>query len=127
MDSFMSYIVTSLSRAATTTSIVFPPDASALISFADRLGNEIVAEYVNGLLAKAREVDASNLVVKDGRLSQISGGKMSTSDQSTEASESHGLYLQATAAAFVICWKAVDTLTESASYGVDRRDAEAVM
>ncbi|CAG8782474.1 14145_t:CDS:2, partial [Acaulospora colombiana] len=47
--------------------------------------------------------------------------------QSAELTQSHGLYLQAAAAAFVVCWKIVDTITESASYGVDRRDAEAVI
>jgi hypothetical protein len=69
----------------------------------------------------------SNFVMKDGCPSQINSSKINTEDRLQESSESQGLYLQAMVSNFVICWKAVDTLTESTSYGMERGDDKAVM
>ncbi|KIM27716.1 hypothetical protein M408DRAFT_70929 [Serendipita vermifera MAFF 305830] len=96
MDSFMTYIINSLQKAATTFNAVFPPASCVLPLFAERLGNEIIAEYVNGLLARAREWRPE-------------------------------LYLQASAASFVVCWKVVDTLMESGDGSVERREAESII
>ncbi|KIM27736.1 hypothetical protein M408DRAFT_329894 [Serendipita vermifera MAFF 305830] len=132
MDSFMTYIINSLQKAATTSNAVFPPASCVLPLFAERLGNEIIAEYVNGLLARAREVDAEIINAKD--VPKRRSGVVKTEDEwSTLGAVDQGqgqgpeLYLQASAASFVVCWKVVDTLMESGDGSVERREAESII
>jgi Exocyst complex component Sec10 len=131
----MSYIITCLQKAATTANAVFPPASCVLLLFAERLGSEIVAEYVNGLLARAREVDAE--VVNSNKSTKRRSGVAAAStaaavprpDEWTTIGAEQGqeLYLQATAASFVICWKVVDTLVESGDGTVERTEAESIV
>jgi hypothetical protein len=95
----------------------------AFILFADRLDKEIVAEYTNHLIERAREVEGSSLVVKDGCLRQINGGNIQKIDP----------WSLHRAVVLIRKWwqqllsSAMNTLTEPASYGVDKKNAEAVM
>lgn len=129
----MSYIITCLQKAATTANAVFPPPSCVLLLFAERLGTEIVAEYVNGLLARAREVDAE-IVNSNKSTKRRSGAATAASaaprpDEWTTIGAEQGqeLYLQATAASFVVCWKVVDTLVESGDGTVERTEAESIV
>ncbi|KAI0349625.1 hypothetical protein OH77DRAFT_1499484 [Trametes cingulata] len=56
MDEFMAEILAALEEHGSRAVRVFPPDADVLISFADRLANEIVGEYIASLLTRAREI-----------------------------------------------------------------------
>jgi Exocyst complex component Sec10 len=130
MDSFMSYIIACLQQAAVTANAVFPPASCVLLLFAERLGSEIVAEYVNGLLARAREVDAE--VVNSNKSTKRRSGVAAAAPRPDEwttigAEQGQELYLQATAASFVVCWKAVDTLVESGDGTVERTEAESIV
>ena len=130
MDSFLSYIIGSLQKAATTTNAVFPPASCVLLLFAERLGTEIVAEYVNGLLARAREVDAEiiNSNKSKKRRSVAPAAPVDPEEPGkTDAEQAQDLYLQATAASFVVCWKIVDTLIECGDGTVERIEAEAIV
>ena len=130
MDAFMTYIITSLQKAADTSNAVFPPASCVLLLFTERLGTEIVAEYVNGLLTRAKEVDAEIVNVKQAP-NRRSGIMKSEEDWPTPGAQDQGqgpeLYLQATAAGFVVCWKVVDTLVESGDGTVERKEAEAIV
>ncbi|KLO12724.1 hypothetical protein SCHPADRAFT_829144 [Schizopora paradoxa] len=81
MDEFMTHILTALRKDGSTAVRVFPPDSFVVLSFAERVANEVasVAEYVAPLLTRAREI-------------------------SNEA------FLKATAATFREVWRIVDEL-----------------
>lgn len=97
MDEFMTHILTALHKDGSTAVRVFPPDSFVVLSFAERVANEVVnfllfkkitifltrslqvAEYVAPLLTRAREI-------------------------SNEA------FLKATAATFREVWRIVDEL-----------------
>ncbi|TCD69786.1 F-box protein: endocytic membrane traffic, recycling ReCYcling 1 [Steccherinum ochraceum] len=55
MDAFMSHVLDALREHGTRAVRVFPPEANVLLSFSDRLANEVVAEYLSPLLDRARE------------------------------------------------------------------------
>jgi len=130
MDAFMTYIITSLQKAADTSNAVFPPASCVLLLFAERLGTEIIAEYLNGLLTRAKEVDAEIVNAKQAP-KRRSGIVKSDEDWpmpgTQDQSQGPELYLQATAAGFVVCWKVVDTLVESGDGTVERKEAEAIV
>ena len=90
---------------------------------------EIVAEYVNGLLARAREVDAE--IFNSNKPTKRRSGTAAHPDEWATLGAEQGqdlyLYLQATAASFVMCWKIVDTLVESGDGTVQRTEAESIM
>jgi len=79
MDSFISYVINSLQKAAATANAVFPPASCVLLLFSERLGVEIVAEYVNGLLARARELDAE--IVNSNKSTKRRSGVAARSDE----------------------------------------------
>ncbi|RDX42287.1 hypothetical protein OH76DRAFT_135417 [Lentinus brumalis] len=56
MDGFMAEILAALQEHGSRAVRVFPPDANVLISFSDRLANEVVGEYIANLLTRAREI-----------------------------------------------------------------------
>lgn len=57
MDAFMSDVVATLSTDGSLVARIFPPEQQVLLAFASRVANEIVGEYINGVLAKARTID----------------------------------------------------------------------
>ncbi|KAI0759399.1 exocyst complex component Sec10-like protein [Trametes elegans] len=56
MDGFLADILSALEEHGARAVRVFPSDANVLISFADRLANEVVGEYISSLLTRAREI-----------------------------------------------------------------------
>ncbi|KAL4253675.1 Exocyst complex component Sec10-like protein [Abortiporus biennis] len=58
MDGFMNDVVNALRENGSRAVRVFPPEANVLVSFAERLANEVVGEYISSLLTRAREISA---------------------------------------------------------------------
>ncbi|THH29168.1 hypothetical protein EUX98_g5028 [Antrodiella citrinella] len=56
MDGFMIHVLDALREHGTRAVRVFPPAANVLLAFAERLANEVVAEYLSPLLDRAREI-----------------------------------------------------------------------
>ncbi|RPD52774.1 hypothetical protein L226DRAFT_547378 [Lentinus tigrinus ALCF2SS1-7] len=56
MDEFIAEILAALQEHGSRAVRVFPPEANVLVSFADRLANEVVGEYISSLLTRAREI-----------------------------------------------------------------------
>lgn len=56
MDVFMTHILTSLREHGSRAVRVFPASSQVLVAFAERIANEVVAEYIAPLLTRAREV-----------------------------------------------------------------------
>ncbi|KAF6766932.1 Exocyst complex component Sec10-like protein [Kalmanozyma brasiliensis GHG001] len=57
MDAFMSDVLANLLTDGSLVARIFPPEQQVLLAFASRVANEIVGEYINGVLAKARTID----------------------------------------------------------------------
>ncbi|SPO28865.1 related to RCY1 - F-box protein involved in recycling plasma membrane proteins [Ustilago trichophora] len=57
MDAFMADVLASLQTDGSLVARVFPPEQQVLLAFASRIANEVVGEYINGILAKARSID----------------------------------------------------------------------
>lgn len=123
MDTFINYILGSIKNAASTSNAVFPPPTCVLLLFSERLGSEIIAEYINGLLSRAQEVDAEKLNKKQIRRESEDS---STKPEEPEEKEVER-FLQATAASFVVCWKIVDVLVEESMETVLRTEAESII
>ena len=123
MDTFINYILSSIKSAASTSNAVFPPPTCVLLLFSERLGSEIIAEYISGLLSKAQEVDATQL---NKNQSRSEAGNSPIEPQVPEE-KTVGRFLQATAASFVVCWKVVDILVEESAETVLRTEAESIM
>ncbi|KAI1790025.1 exocyst complex component Sec10-like protein [Ganoderma leucocontextum] len=56
MDGFIGDILAALEEHGSRAIRVFPAEANVLLSFADRLANEVVGEYISSLLTRAREI-----------------------------------------------------------------------
>ncbi|EAU80452.2 f-box protein pof6 [Coprinopsis cinerea okayama7 len=56
MDSFMEWVLKAIEEHGTRAVRVFPPESQVLLSFADRIANEIVGDYISSLLSRAREL-----------------------------------------------------------------------
>ncbi|KAJ2925297.1 hypothetical protein H1R20_g11764, partial [Candolleomyces eurysporus] len=56
MDSFMEWVLRAISEHGARAVRIFPPPSQVLLSFADRIANEVVGEYVTSLLSRAREL-----------------------------------------------------------------------
>ncbi|KAJ6557258.1 exocyst complex component Sec10-domain-containing protein [Mycena vulgaris] len=56
MDEFMGVILGAIIEHGSRAVRVFPPASDVLISFCDRVANEVVAEYITSLLTRAREL-----------------------------------------------------------------------
>ncbi|KAI0083794.1 exocyst complex component Sec10-like protein [Irpex rosettiformis] len=56
MDTFITAILAILQEQGSRAVRVFPPDAHVLLSFAERMANEVVGEYISSLLTRAREI-----------------------------------------------------------------------
>ncbi|KAI0752975.1 exocyst complex component Sec10-domain-containing protein [Daedaleopsis nitida] len=56
MDEFIVEILAALQEHGSRAVRVFPPASNVLLSFADRLANEVVGEYIASLLTRAREI-----------------------------------------------------------------------
>lgn len=57
MDSFMADVISGLQTDGSLVARIFPPEQQVLLAFASRIANEIVGEYINGVLTKARSID----------------------------------------------------------------------
>ncbi|KAH7337838.1 exocyst complex component Sec10-domain-containing protein [Rhizoctonia solani] len=55
MDKFMSHVLEAMGKHGALATRVFPPASRVLPAFADRLANDVIAEYITSLLSKARE------------------------------------------------------------------------
>ncbi|KAL5639525.1 hypothetical protein ACGC1H_006226 [Rhizoctonia solani] len=55
MDKFMSHVLDAMEKHGALATRVFPPASRVLPSFADRLANDVIGEYITPLLSKARE------------------------------------------------------------------------
>ncbi|KAH0583281.1 hypothetical protein H2248_011156 [Termitomyces sp. 'cryptogamus'] len=80
MDEFMGSVLKAIQEHGLRAVRVFPPAAQVLVSFAERVANDVVAEYITTLLTQARAVTNSSI------------------------------FLQATAASFKEAWRMVDAL-----------------
>ncbi|KAM5539791.1 hypothetical protein V8D89_006604 [Ganoderma adspersum] len=56
MDGFIGDILAALEEHGSRAIRVFPAEANVLLSFADKLANEVVGEYISNLLTRAREI-----------------------------------------------------------------------
>ncbi|KAJ7695956.1 f-box protein pof6 [Mycena rosella] len=56
MDEFMGVILGAIIEHGSRAVRVFPPASDVLVSFCDRVANEVVAEYITSLLTRAREI-----------------------------------------------------------------------
>ncbi|KAK7048164.1 exocyst complex component Sec10-domain-containing protein [Favolaschia claudopus] len=56
MDEFMTSILSAIAEHGSRAVRVFPPASDVLLSFCDRIANEVVAEYTTSLLTRAREI-----------------------------------------------------------------------
>ncbi|KAH9942244.1 exocyst complex component Sec10-domain-containing protein [Epithele typhae] len=56
MDEFIADILAALEEHGARAVRVFPAEANVLVSFADRLANEVVGDYITSLLTRAREI-----------------------------------------------------------------------
>lgn len=56
MDKFMEHILAALKAQGLTAVSVFPAQSYVVLSFAERLAQEVVGEYITALLTKAREI-----------------------------------------------------------------------
>jgi len=92
--SFVTYILETLRTNGSVAVRIFPPLAQVLLLFANRLVNEVIGEYVTGVLSRARDIEAE-------KLNQARGG-----------SALEGVYLQACAASFMMAWKIINVLVE---------------
>ncbi|KAJ9474702.1 Recyclin-1 [Pseudozyma hubeiensis] len=57
MDAFMAEVLANLQTDGSLVARVFPPEQQVLLAFASRVANEVVGEYINGVLTKARSID----------------------------------------------------------------------
>lgn len=57
MDAFMADVLSSLTTDGSLVARVFPPEQQVLLAFASRIANEVVGEYIDAVLTKARSVD----------------------------------------------------------------------
>ncbi len=57
MDAFMVDVLSGLETDGSLVARVFPPEQQMLLAFASRIANEVVGEYINGVLTKARSID----------------------------------------------------------------------
>lgn len=57
MDAFMADVLAKLQSEGSLVARVFPPEQQVLLAFASRMTNEVVGEYINGVLTKARSID----------------------------------------------------------------------
>lgn len=57
MDAFMADVLSGLQTDGSLVARVFPPEQQLLLAFASRIANEIVGEYINSVLTKARCID----------------------------------------------------------------------
>ncbi|CAE6451898.1 unnamed protein product [Rhizoctonia solani] len=55
MDKFMSHILEAMEKHGALATRVFPPASRVLPSFADRIANDVIQDYITQLLNKARE------------------------------------------------------------------------
>ncbi|KDQ54036.1 hypothetical protein JAAARDRAFT_160970 [Jaapia argillacea MUCL 33604] len=56
MDEFMRDVLSSIRTHGSRAVRVFPPASHVLLSFAERIANEVIAEYITSLLTRAREI-----------------------------------------------------------------------
>ena len=63
MDEFIKYVMNALKENGSRAVRVFPADSRVLLSFADRLAVDVVAEYVNPLLSRAREISSETFLI----------------------------------------------------------------
>jgi recyclin-1 len=56
MDEFIKHVLSALKEHGSRAVRVFPADSKVLLSFADRLAVDVVADYINQLLSRAREI-----------------------------------------------------------------------
>ncbi|KAF8686394.1 Exocyst complex component Sec10 [Rhizoctonia solani] len=59
MDKFMSHVLEAIDKHGTLATRVFPAASRVLPSFADRIANEVIQEYITQLLNKAREASTT--------------------------------------------------------------------
>ncbi|KAG8842682.1 F-box protein: endocytic membrane traffic, recycling ReCYcling 1, partial [Serendipita sp. 411] len=127
MDSFMHYVLTSITSAAMTCNVVFPASSCVLLLFTGRFANDVISEYLNSLLTKAKEIDAEILNLKGIPKPKDEDDDPADTEADSAAEQGHDLYLQATAASFVMSWKIVETLMATSEESVERQEAEAIV
>ena len=57
MDAFMAEVLLSLQTDGSLVARIFPPEQQILLAFASRIANDVVGDYINGVLVKARSID----------------------------------------------------------------------
>jgi len=91
---FVTHVLETLRTNGSVAVRVFPPLAQVLLLFSNRLVNEVLGEYVTGVLSRARDIDAEKL------------------NQAREGTTNDAVYLQACAASFMMSWKIIHVLVE---------------
>lgn len=57
MDSFMEWVLRAISEHGARAVRIFPPPSQVLLSFADRIANEVVSAHILFLLVQPSELD----------------------------------------------------------------------
>lgn len=63
MEEFINHILSALAENGSRALRVFPADSRVLLSFADRLAVDVVAEYIRPLLTRAREISNETFLI----------------------------------------------------------------
>ena len=92
---FVTHVLETLRTNGSVAVRVFPPLAQVLLLFSNRLANDVLGEYVTGVLSRARDIDAEKL------------------NHTKEGTTNEGVYLQACAASFIMSWKVINVLVET--------------
>lgn len=91
MSQFIDHLLEAIRRDGRQAMDIFPLEAGVLIGFVDRIGIDVVAEYINPLLAQTR------------------------------LSPAHDLFLTAAAASFAQAWRLVDATMAVFRSGMEAR------
>ena len=54
----MAHVLAIVEREGTVIARVFPPDTDVLVTFADRIANDVLADYIISLLSAAQDLEA---------------------------------------------------------------------
>lgn len=63
MEEFINHVLKALAENGSRALRVFPENSRVLLSFADRLALDVVAEYIKPLLTRAREISNETFLI----------------------------------------------------------------
>lgn len=63
MEEFINHVLGALTENGSRAIRVFPADSRVLLSFSERLAVDVIAEYINPLLTRAREISNETFLI----------------------------------------------------------------